>query len=97
MDGSPSTRASLLIRLSDPRDDLAWSDFTEIYRPLARECRGPAGQGSGGFTGDVDRNGLSIQESGRRHDQARNRACRRRIRGKHLRKRSIHGRARSRL
>jgi RNA polymerase sigma factor (sigma-70 family) len=37
MDGSESTRASLLIRLRDPRDELAWSDFTEIYRPLICE------------------------------------------------------------
>ncbi len=34
MDGSESTRSSRLIRLRDPRDELAWSDFTEIYRPL---------------------------------------------------------------
>jgi RNA polymerase sigma factor (sigma-70 family) len=37
MDGVESTRSSLLIRLRDPRDELAWSDFTEIYRPLICE------------------------------------------------------------
>jgi RNA polymerase sigma-70 factor (ECF subfamily) len=34
MDESPSTRASLLIRLRDPGDERAWSEFTEIYGPL---------------------------------------------------------------
>jgi RNA polymerase sigma-70 factor (ECF subfamily) len=37
MDGSPSTRSSLLIRLRDPRDEFAWFDFTEIYRPLIHD------------------------------------------------------------
>jgi RNA polymerase sigma factor (sigma-70 family) len=37
MDGSPSTQSSLLIRLRDPRDEVAWCDFTEIYRPLIHE------------------------------------------------------------
>jgi RNA polymerase sigma-70 factor (ECF subfamily) len=34
MDGSPSTRRSLLIRLRDPADERAWSEFTELYGPL---------------------------------------------------------------
>jgi RNA polymerase sigma-70 factor (ECF subfamily) len=31
---SQNTRSSLLVRLRDPRDDLAWVEFTEIYRPF---------------------------------------------------------------
>jgi RNA polymerase sigma factor (sigma-70 family) len=31
---SPSTRASLLIRLRDPGDERAWTEFTGIYGPL---------------------------------------------------------------
>ncbi|WP_422928497.1 RNA polymerase sigma factor [Singulisphaera sp. PoT] len=34
MDESPSTRPSLLIRLRDPGDERAWTEFTEIYGPL---------------------------------------------------------------
>jgi RNA polymerase sigma factor (sigma-70 family) len=34
---SPETRQSLLIRLKDRADHEAWSEFTEIYRPLV--CR----------------------------------------------------------
>jgi RNA polymerase sigma-70 factor (ECF subfamily) len=34
MDGSPSTRQSLLIRLRDLADERAWAEFTEIYGPL---------------------------------------------------------------
>jgi RNA polymerase sigma-70 factor (ECF subfamily) len=34
MDGAPSTRASLLIRLRDQADERAWREFTEIYGPL---------------------------------------------------------------
>jgi RNA polymerase sigma factor (sigma-70 family) len=34
MDEAPSTRPSLLIRLRDPGDELAWTEFTEIYGPL---------------------------------------------------------------
>jgi RNA polymerase sigma factor (sigma-70 family) len=30
----PITRASLLVRLRDPRDDTAWSDFVHLYSPL---------------------------------------------------------------
>ncbi|HEV3080980.1 MAG TPA: sigma-70 family RNA polymerase sigma factor [Gemmataceae bacterium] len=30
----PPTRASLLVRLSDPRDGTAWSQFVELYAPL---------------------------------------------------------------
>jgi RNA polymerase sigma factor (sigma-70 family) len=31
---SPKTRGSLLLRLRDRRDDQAWSQFVEIYKPL---------------------------------------------------------------
>jgi RNA polymerase sigma-70 factor (ECF subfamily) len=31
---SSSTRASLLIRLKDPRDEQAWTEFVDIYEPL---------------------------------------------------------------
>jgi hypothetical protein len=31
---TPSTRASLLIRLRDPRGERAWAEFVEIYEPL---------------------------------------------------------------
>ncbi len=34
MDESPNTRPSLLIRLRDPGDEPAWTEFTEIYGPL---------------------------------------------------------------
>src|SRR5437868_10471734 len=34
MSASPETRASLLVRLKDRADDEAWSEFTEIYRPV---------------------------------------------------------------
>jgi RNA polymerase sigma factor (sigma-70 family) len=34
MDESTNTRPSLLIRLRDPGDELAWSEFLEIYGPL---------------------------------------------------------------
>ena len=30
----PLTRASLLLRLRDPRDEAAWSQFVELYTPL---------------------------------------------------------------
>src|SRR5262245_1105046 len=36
MDAAPSTRRSLLIRLRDPEDELAWSEFMEIYSPLVQ-------------------------------------------------------------
>jgi RNA polymerase sigma factor (sigma-70 family) len=32
----PDTRASLLVRLSDPRDEQAWGEFMDIYSPLVR-------------------------------------------------------------
>jgi RNA polymerase sigma-70 factor (ECF subfamily) len=32
----PDTRASLLVRLSDPRDEQAWREFMDIYSPLVR-------------------------------------------------------------
>lgn len=31
---TPETRASLIMRLGDPADELAWSEFLEIYEPL---------------------------------------------------------------
>ena len=34
MDETPSMRASLLVRLRDPRDERAWSEFVDIYTPL---------------------------------------------------------------
>jgi RNA polymerase sigma factor (sigma-70 family) len=36
MTESPSTRASLIIRLRDPQDERAWGEFVEIYGPLVR-------------------------------------------------------------
>src|SRR5437868_11339015 len=30
----PPTRASLLLRLRDPRDGLAWKEFVDLYAPL---------------------------------------------------------------
>lgn len=30
----PATRASLLLRLRDPRDNAAWSEFAVVYEPL---------------------------------------------------------------
>lgn len=30
----PDTRASLILRLADPADDQAWSEFLEIYEPM---------------------------------------------------------------
>jgi RNA polymerase sigma-70 factor (ECF subfamily) len=34
MERAPTTHPSLLIRLRDPGDEPAWSEFTEIYGPL---------------------------------------------------------------
>jgi RNA polymerase sigma-70 factor (ECF subfamily) len=34
MNPSPETRESLLIRLGNPADEVAWREFLEIYRPL---------------------------------------------------------------
>ncbi|MGP0064859.1 MAG: RNA polymerase sigma factor [Isosphaeraceae bacterium] len=34
MDETPSTRASLLVRLSDPRDERVWSVFVDICTPM---------------------------------------------------------------
>jgi RNA polymerase sigma-70 factor (ECF subfamily) len=34
MDHGPETRASLLVRLRDPQDERAWSEFAAIYSPL---------------------------------------------------------------
>jgi RNA polymerase sigma factor (sigma-70 family) len=42
MDEAPNTRASLLIRLRDPGDERAWTEFTEIYGPFIKRvarCR----------------------------------------------------------
>jgi RNA polymerase sigma factor (sigma-70 family) len=36
MNAIPNTRASLLVRLGDPRDEQAWAEFMEIYSPLVR-------------------------------------------------------------
>jgi RNA polymerase sigma factor (sigma-70 family) len=30
----PATRASLLVRLRDPRDEAAWTEFVDLYGPL---------------------------------------------------------------
>src|ERR1700722_411782 len=30
----PPTRASLLVRLRDPRDEAAWGEFVQLYTPL---------------------------------------------------------------
>ncbi|MBN2472967.1 MAG: sigma-70 family RNA polymerase sigma factor [Pirellulales bacterium] len=34
MDQMPETRRSLLLRIRDPGDDEAWTEFLEIYQPL---------------------------------------------------------------
>ncbi len=34
MGDSPATRASLLVRLRDPRDGQAWGEFVDLYAPL---------------------------------------------------------------
>lgn len=34
MNSNPETRASLLIRVRDPADQVAWHEFVEIYRPV---------------------------------------------------------------
>src|SRR5437762_5041573 len=34
MDESPLTRPSLLVRIRDPRDAEAWSQFVDVYAPL---------------------------------------------------------------
>src|SRR5271166_1388379 len=34
MTDSPATRQSLLVRLKDPKDGQAWSEFVAIYAPL---------------------------------------------------------------
>ena len=31
---SPETRASLILRLGNPADDLAWAEFLQIYEPI---------------------------------------------------------------
>jgi RNA polymerase sigma factor (sigma-70 family) len=37
MSEPPTTRPSLLVRLRDPMDSRAWSEFVEIYGPLIRQ------------------------------------------------------------
>jgi RNA polymerase sigma-70 factor (ECF subfamily) len=34
MDHSPATRASLIVKLKDPGDEDAWSEFVALYEPL---------------------------------------------------------------
>jgi RNA polymerase sigma-70 factor (ECF subfamily) len=34
---SPDTRPSLLVRIRDPQDERAWSEFVEIYSPLIHQ------------------------------------------------------------
>jgi RNA polymerase sigma-70 factor (ECF subfamily) len=34
MDNAPETRPSLLVRIRDPRNEQAWTEFLEIYEPL---------------------------------------------------------------
>lgn len=34
MRDAPDTRASLLLRLQQPEDELAWQEFIEVYQPL---------------------------------------------------------------
>ena len=34
MTGPPTTRSSLLMRIRDPRDGVAWAEFVDIYGPL---------------------------------------------------------------
>ena len=31
---SPETRASLILRLNDPANDLAWAEFLQVYEPM---------------------------------------------------------------
>ena len=34
MHDGPTTNASLVLRLRDPRDEAAWSEFVQVYRPM---------------------------------------------------------------
>jgi RNA polymerase sigma-70 factor (ECF subfamily) len=34
MDNAPDTRASLILRLRDGRDEESWAEFVQIYSPL---------------------------------------------------------------
>jgi RNA polymerase sigma-70 factor (ECF subfamily) len=34
MDQNPATRASLIVKLRDPSDEMAWSEFVTLYEPL---------------------------------------------------------------
>jgi RNA polymerase sigma-70 factor (ECF subfamily) len=52
----PPTRASLLLRLRDPRDEAAWSEFVELYAPLVygyARRRGLQDADAADFTQDV--------------------------------------------
>ena len=42
MSEPPTTRPSLLVRLRDPMDSRAWSEFVEIYGPLIRQLAATA-------------------------------------------------------
>src|SRR3954463_9825920 len=37
MSEPPTTRSNLLVRLRDPLDERAWSEFVEIYGPLVHQ------------------------------------------------------------
>lgn len=43
MHDAPTTRASLLLRLRDPGDDRAWTEFVDLYGPLVRRVARRAG------------------------------------------------------
>src|SRR5271165_6603384 len=43
MNLSPTTRASLLLRLADPEDQQAWMDFVALYEPLVHRLLRKAG------------------------------------------------------
>ena len=52
----PPTRASLLLRLRDPRDEAAWKEFVELYAPLVygyARRRGLQDADAADFTQDV--------------------------------------------
>src|SRR5690242_4992114 len=52
----PPTRASLLLRLRDPRDEAAWREFVELYAPLVygyARRRGLQDADAADFTQDV--------------------------------------------
>ena len=56
MTSAPETRASLLLRLRDPRDQSAWGVFLQIYEPLIfrlARCRGAQDADAREITQDV--------------------------------------------